>query len=363
MFIRKKAKTVECIVLLIILSFLTGCASNNLEKYSYEFTGTFDTMIQFLGYAESEKTFIEMAQKGQKRFEELHKLFDIYHEYPGLNNIRTINDKAGLEPVAVQKELIDIIAFSIEWYHKTDGAVNIALGPVLSIWHDYRDEGNSDPLHARIPDMELLKQAFLKSNIEKITIDRGNGTVFLEEEGMKLDLGAVAKGYATEIVAQELISQGYDAFAISGGGNVRVVGTPKDGKRPKWSIGIQDPDGNEYIPNRDVLDMAYVTDTSVVTSGDYQRYYVVDDKRLHHLIDPVTLMPAEHFRAVTVITKDSGAADFLSTSVFLLPYDKSRSLVESLEGVEALWVMPDGEIRATEEMKNTLKILGGNSNE
>lgn len=349
---------------LIIIMFLsvTGCASNRMEKYSYEFMGTFDTMIQFLGYAQNKDTFMEMAQKGQKRFEELHQLYDIYHDYSGMNNVKTINDKAGLEPVPVKREIIDILSFSMDWYEKTDGAVNIALGPVLSIWHEYRDEGIADPEKARIPSMELLSAASEKTDIHKIILDREKGTVFLTEKGMKLDLGAVAKGYSTELVAQELIDLGYDSFAISGGGNVRVAGSPKDGKRPKWSIGIQDPDGNEYIPDRDLLDTAYVSDTSVVTSGDYQRYYVVDGERMHHLIDPNTLMPAVHYRAVTVITKDSGAADFLSSTLFLLPYEKSRALAESLEGVEALWVMPDREILATEGMKATLKNLGGSTN-
>lgn len=352
---RIKAYIILPLSVILLLSG-AGCAGR-MEKYSYEFMGTFDTMIQFIGYARNKDAFMEMAQKGQKRFEELHQLYDIYHDYPGLNNIKTINDKAGLEPVPVQKEILDIISFSIDWYEKTGGSVNIALGPVLSIWHEYRDEGLADPDRARIPDMELLKAAYEKSDIDKIIVDEDNGTVFLAEEGMKLDMGAVAKGYSTEMVAQELIDQGYDSFAISGGGNVRVVGTPKDGKRPKWSIGIQDPDGNEFIPDRDLLDLAYVSDTSVVTSGDYQRYYVVDDKRMHHLIDPTTLMPAGYYRAVTVITQDSGEADFLSSTLFLLPYDKSLALAESLEGVEALWVMPDREIRATEGMKNTLKNL------
>lgn len=356
----KRIKAFVFLPLGIILLFSgTGCVSDRMTKYSYEFMGTFDTMIQIIGYAPSKDVFMEMAQKGQERFEELHRLFDIYHDYPGLNNIKTINDKAGLEPVQVSKEILDIISFSIDWYEKTGGSVNIALGPALSIWHEYRDEGLADPENARIPDIELLKAAYEKSDIHKIVLDRANGTVFLAEEGMKLDVGAVAKGYSTELVAQELIAQGYNSFAISGGGNVRVVGPPKDGRRSKWSIGIQDPDGNALIPDRDLLDTAYVTDTSVVTSGDYQRYYVVDDKRMHHLIDPATLMPAEHYRAVTVLTQDSGVADFLSSTLFLLPYDKSRALAESLEGVEALWVMPDREIRTTEGMKNTLKSMGG----
>lgn len=350
------------LVLMIAIMLLLAVGCTRMEKYSYEFTGAFDTMIQFLGYAGNRSDFEEMAKKGQERFIKLHQLYDIYHDYPGLNNVKTINDNAGLQAVEVEQEIIDLLTLSVEWYDKTGGAVNVALGPVLSIWHDYRDEGLADPERARIPDMALLKEAAEKSDIRKVIIDRENRTVFLTEKGMKLDVGAVAKGYATELVAQELINQGYDSFAISGGGNVRVVGSPKDGKRTKWSIGIQDPNGNAYVPDRDLLDTAYVTDTSVVTSGDYQRYYVVDGKMLHHLIDPNTLMPADHYRAVTVITQDSGVADFLSSTMFLLPYEKSRSLAESLEGVEVLWVMPDGELRATEGMKKTLKNLGGNTN-
>jgi len=157
------------------------------------------------------------------------------------------------------------------------------------------------------------------------------------------------------------MEEGFTSFIVSSGGNVRTVGAPRDGVRNKWSIGIQDPDGNALVPNGDNLDIVYVNDASVVTSGDYQRYYVVDNKRIHHLIDPTTLMPANYYRAVTVVTLDSGVADFLSTTAFLLPYEKSRALIESLDGVEALWIMPDGSMKATEGMKKSLKNMGGAS--
>lgn len=344
------------IVLLIML--LPGGCSGGFKKYSYEFTGTFDTLVQFVGYAKSQQEFDEMALKGQRRFEELHRYFDIYNTYEGINNLRTINDMAGIAPVEVPGEILDVISLSIEWYEKTGGAVNIALGPVLSIWHDYRDEGLASPEKATIPDMETLRRAALKTDIYKVEVDYERGTVFLEK-GMKLDLGAVAKGYATELVARELIEEGYDSFIISGGGNVRTVGAPRDRKRLKWGIGIQDPDGNALIPDRDLLDLAYVSDMSVVCSGDYQRFYVVDGRRIHHIIDPKTLMPASHYRAVTVITQDSGVADILSTAIFILPYEEGRSLIESIEDTDALWVMPDGRIEVTEGMKKVLKNLGG----
>jgi len=349
----------------VLLVLSTGCSNwagfsgGKYHKYTYEFIGTFDTVIQFMGYAENEKQFEELAKKGQARFEELHKLFDIYNIYDGINNIKTINDNAGIKPVEVKQEIIDIIQFSKEWYDKMGGVVNIALGPVLSIWHTYREEGMRDPANAKIPDIVLLKKAELKTDIKKVEVDAVKKTVFLKETGMSLDMGAVAKGFATEIVARELEAAGYTSFIISSGGNVRVVGKPLDGTRSKWGIGIQNPDGNAIIPEGEALDTVFVTDTSVVSSGDYQRFYEVDGKRIHHLIEPSTLMPANYYRAVTVMTKDSGQADFLSTTVFLLPYEKSRELVESLDGVEALWIMQDGSIAVTDNMKKSMKKLGG----
>jgi thiamine biosynthesis lipoprotein len=107
-----------------------------------------------------------------------------------------------------------------------------------------------------------------------------------------------------------------------------------------------------------LLDTIFVNNASVVSSGDYQRYYVVEGKVIHHLIDPDTLMPAKYYRAVTIVTEDSGIADFISTTVFLLPYSESRQLVESLEAVEALWVMPDGKVEATEGMLKIMKSNG-----
>lgn len=102
----------------------------------------------------------------------------------------------------------------------------------------------------------------------------------------------------------------------------------------------------------------FINDASVVSSGEYQRYYVVDDRLIHHLIDPVTLMPGEHNKAVTVVTEDSGIADALSTAVFLMPYDKGAELVNSIEDVEVLWVTKDGQVKVTQGMKEMLKSYG-----
>jgi thiamine biosynthesis lipoprotein len=359
------------VLLLSIILIISGCVNkekllqsefNGYEKYSYEFFGAFDTVIQIIGYARSEEEFEQYVQRAKGRYEKLHIMFDKYNNYPSINNIKTINDSAGKSAVVVSQEIIDLILFSKEWYQKTDATFNIALGPVLSIWHDYREEGKSDPEHAAIPTLEELQKAAIFTDIDKVIVDEENKTVFLSDPEMSIDVGAVAKGFATEIVRRELIEAGMKSCIISCGGNVRIIGQPLDGKRSKWGIGIQDPQGNALIPNDEPLDTVYLKDTSLVSSGDYQRFYVVKGRVLHHLIDPKTLMPADYYRAVTVMVEDSGIADIMSTAVFLLPYEESSKLVKSINGLEALWIFPDGTIKSTQGMKEVMKSRGASYN-
>jgi len=160
-------------------------------------------------------------------------------------------------------------------------------------------------------------------------------------------------------VAQELEKTGVNSMVISSGGNVRLIGKPLDGVRSKWGIGIQDPNSDPAKADAPPIDTVFTTGQSIVSSGDYQRYYKVNGVLVHHIIDPKTLMPASHYRAVTVMTKDSGQADFMSTTLFVLPFEESKAMVERIDGLEALWVFPDGHIEATEGMKKVLKNLGG----
>ena len=174
---------------------------------------------------------------------------------------------------------------------------------------------------------------------------------------MLLDLGAVAKGYTVEIVAQKLLESDMPSFIISAGGNVRCGLHPMDG-RARWGVGIQDPE----LPsmNKDIL---YLTGLSAVTSGDYQRYYTVDNVNYHHLIDPSTLMPGRYMRAVTVVTEDSGLADMLSTMLFLTPCEEGLQAVNKMDGVEAYWVLNDGSVQYSDGMANYLRSLGASAND
>ncbi|NLJ34431.1 MAG: FAD:protein FMN transferase [Firmicutes bacterium] len=348
----KKIITSLLIFLLLALP-LGGCVlRGQYKKYTSTIFATFDTVIQITAYAKSEQEFDSYFQMAAARFKQLHKLYDIYHDYEGINNIKTINDNAGIRPVPVEQEIIALLAFSQEWCQRTGGKTNIALGPVLRIWHNYRSAAIANPAEARLPTQGALVEASLHTDINKVVLDKARGTVFLEEEDMALDVGAVAKGFAVELVARELSAAGLKAGVINAGGNVRSLGIPPDG-RETWTIGLEDPRGE-----RKILTSLNVGETAVVTSSGQQRHYQVDGVHFHHIIDPATLWPATYHQAVTVVTPDSGLADFLSTALFILPYEEGLELVEKLKDVEAIWITPAGEIKFTAGLEGQLKGTG-----
>jgi thiamine biosynthesis lipoprotein len=222
----------------------------------------------------------------------------------------------------------------------TYGAVNIALGPVLAVWHDHRERALTGG-EASIP--SPLELAAAHTSAEDILVDRQRSTVFLRYGDMRLDVGALAKGYAVQKTIERLRDAGLKSGLINAGGNVAVIGKPLDG-RDAWNIGVHAP--TEDGDRSKLLDVLRLTEGAAVTSGNDQRYYIVDGRRRHHIIDPKTLFPAEGVKSVTVLHPSSATADILSTAAFILPLDRGRALIAK-HGAEALWVMADGTLAAT----------------
>ena len=340
------------------LCIFCGC-KHEPQKFNTRFMGPFDTIFDIIMYTDSQKTFDSHVSFIEERFTYYNQLFDKYNDYSGINNVKTINDNAGIQPVVVEEELFNLIQSGIDDPKKYGNKVNIALGPVLEVWHDYRERTPND---GSVPTLEELQAKNTLTDISKIKMDAENKSVYLEEKGMSLDVGATAKGYACELVKQELIAKGVDNFLISAGGNVVSYGKraiqanasdlsevlPEC--RDYYTISIQSPLDEAY---ENVQAIAAITlhGQSVVTSGDYQRYYVGNDGiRYHHLIDPDTLYPTHYCRSVSIITEDSGLADFLSSTSFLMPVDQAKAMIEGLDGVEAVWLLNDGTITYTSGM-------------
>lgn len=308
-----------------------------LTRYTATFLDVFDTKTELVGYAETEEMFTGTVKKIKERMMYYHKLYDIYNNYEGINNLKTINDQAGISPVAVDQEIMNLLKMSREMYEETHGQVNIAMGSVLSIWHDYREQGVANPGEAKLPEQQELEIAAEHTDLKNLIIDEKAGTVFLTDSDMSLDVGGIGKGYAVQRTVEYAKELGLENFVLSVGGNVYAAGTKDNGSR--WKVGITNPDKNSPEP---YVEKVTVEEACVVTSGDYQRYYTVDGKIYCHIIDPDTNMPAEYVSSVSIITEDSGMADALSTAVFNMGLNEGMGFIETLEGVEAMWISKDG---------------------
>jgi thiamine biosynthesis lipoprotein len=236
-------------------------------------------------------------------------------------------------------------------YEKTNGKTNIAFGAVLSIWHEYRTIGIEDPANAALPSEEELRIASEHTNIEDIVIDEEHSTVFLSDPLMRLDVGAVAKGYATEQVSKIAKERGMNSALLSVGGNVRAINNNVTSNEP-WNVGIQNPDTQA---EESVIKIVKLDDSSLVTSGDYERFYVVDGEKYNHIINPDTLYPAKYFTAISIICKDSGVADALSTAVFCMPFEEGLEFINSLPETEAMWIFSDTTIKYSDNFESFIK--------
>lgn len=290
----------------------------------------FDTFCRLDAYVSSEDEFNTYYNTMVDDFRYYHELFDIYNNYDGVNNIKTINDNAGKKTIEVDQNIIDLINLAKEISELSDGAFDITSGSLLKVWHNYRDEGkdlNNDGYYGNTPSIEELEAAASYRGYDHIIVDDDNNTVYIDDENISLDVGGIGKGYAVEKVAQHLESIGLKYGSVNGGGNQRIVNTKPDGSG--FNVGIQNPRGeNSSI----IAVLKNQSNKAVVTSGDYQNYYIAKDNIVYsHIIDPSTLFPANHYHSVTIAIDDSGLADCLSTALFVLDYNEGLSLIEKIK--------------------------------
>ncbi len=271
-----------------------------------------------------------------------HRLYDIYHDYTE-NNLKTVNDMAGVSPVEVAPEIIDLLIYSAEVYELTGGEVNVMMGSVLKLWHAARKAGDY------VPSEDDLIAAAQHISIDSLVIDTAASTVYISDPLASLDVGAVAKGYATEKIAEALSTRGVSGYALNIGGNIRLIGE-KSESDSTWTIGITNPDKS----SAEYAKLLRLSDTSLVTSGDYERAYTVGGVDYHHIIDKDTLYPSSHFSSVSIVTADSALADALSTALFSMSEADGRALISELPGVEVLWIDKNGKITMTDGMADFL---------
>ena len=306
------------IVLILLLILLTGC---NKNEYYTENLFYMDTVVNI-------KIYNKDKEKVDKAIKEIDKIYSKYQNivnyYDEESELYKLNNK---QINTVSDELYELIKIGVDWYYKTNGLLNINIGPVSEIWHDFRN-GIID-----FPTDNILNKNISIDNLELLE----NNQIINDSS---IDLGSFAKGYVTELAGDYLESIGLDYYIINAGGNVKV------GKSHKgyYKIGIKSPNDNSnfYIVNGENI--------SVVTSGGYERFYECNGTTYHHIIDPVTKYPANYVKSVTVIGEDSTLCDILSTTLFLMNVEDGKEFIKDLD-VSVIWYTLDNEIIKSDGFK------------
>jgi thiamine biosynthesis lipoprotein len=251
-------------------------------------------------------------------------------------DVARINAAAGIAPVQVHKDVFDVIERSVYYAEISGGAFDPTIGPLVSLWGIGKD-------NPRVPSQAEIDAALALINWRDVELNRESNSVFLKRPGMALDLGAIAKGYAADETAAIIRKAGLKRAIIDLGGNILTYGEKQD-KSP-WRVGMQDP-----LEERGAyLGIISSPALALVTSGIYEKFFEFEGQRYHHIFSPFDGYPARNgLLAVTIITDNSMNADALSTTVFVLGYEKGRALVEAMEGTEAVFVFDDKSIRKTE---------------
>ena len=250
-------------------------------------------------------------------------------------DIERVNAAAGISPVQVHEDVFEVIERALYYAGISGGAFDPTVGPLVSLWGISGD-------NPRLPSQEEIDAVLPLVNWRDIELDRENNSIFLKKPGMALDLGAIAKGYAADEAAAIIRNARLKRALIDLGGNILIYGVKRD-KSP-WRVGIQNP-----LEGRgNYLGIVSGPAQTVVTSGVYERYFETDGVRYHHIFSPSDGYPARNgLLAVTIVTGISMEADALSTAVFVMGYEKGRALVESLDGIEAIFVFEDLSVRKT----------------
>ena len=296
-----------------------------------------DTFIDLKAQGENgEKALLE----AEKEINRLEKLFSPTIEQ---SEIFVINQYAAKQTVTVSKDTFDLIEKAKEYCNITEGAFDITIAPVVKAW------GFTEEVK-RVPSDEEIQQKLQLVDNNKLHIDKQNSTVYLENENMSIDLGGIAKGYASNKVNEILKKNGVSSAVISLGGNVSVTGKRPDGT--KWRIAVQDPMNSEGY-----VGILNVEDTSVITSGVYQRFFEQNGKKYHHIIDTKTGKPTQNgLLSVTIVCDNGAMADALSTSVMVAGLQKGSELWRKLDNFGMIVITDSNEMYISEDIEDIFEV-------
>lgn len=286
-----------------------------------------DTIVESTVFTNDEN----LAQGAlDKAYQEMGRLESLLSRHQPASEVARINLAAGREPVSVSLLTLLLVDQALEFGELTGGAFDITVAPLLNLWQ-FAGDGR------QVPPEESLQAALKLVDFRAVAVDRATRSVALRQSGAGIDLGGIAKGFIVDRAADVLRASGITSASVDAGGDIRLIGAKPDG-RP-WRIGVRHP-----REQRGIIAVLELENCAVVTSGDYERYFLLEGVRYHHLLDPATGRPARGLASVTVVAPEATTADALSTAVFVLGRERGLSLIESLPGIEALVVTEELEV-------------------
>jgi len=340
--------------LLVLLIALASCADAVADApsawkrpadpdHKLEYHGTaMGTSISLYFWTDDET---KAAKAAEAVFAEMKRIDGVMTTWTSTSEVSQINLAAGVKPIAVSDETYAVIERAQDVSKRTGGIFDITVGAFRGLWKFDQD------MDGTLPDQAEVKKRLALIGYRNVVLDKKKHTVFLRKKGMAITLGGIAKGYAVDKCVKLLQDLGFVNFMVQAGGDMYIAG--KKGARP-WIVGIRDPRG----PANSTFASMAIEDHSFSTSGDYERGFVRDGLRYHHILDPRTGQPARMSRSVTVKAHDAFTADAWSKVMFILGWKEATKVIkrEKLEDFEAAWVDSKNEVHVTKGLESTLTI-------
>jgi len=326
------------LIILILLTAVFSCSPGKDSVYKKTMP-LMDTIVSITVVAESSDT----AEKAiEITFAQIGRFGDLINFYSDNSELAEINRNAGVHSVKVSPQTLDVIGKAVSAAEKSGGAFDPTIGPIVKLW---------DFLNKKKPAESEIVKALPLVNYKDILIDRADSTVFLKRKGMMIDLGGIAKGYAVDLAVESLKKEGILSGLVSIAGDIRTFGMKPD-KRP-WIIGIKNP--RQTGEKDELVAKIRLSEKAISTSGDYERYFISEDKRYHHLLDPKTGMPASGCRSVSIVTDRAVDTDAFSTAIFILGAVKGMKVVKEM-GMDAMIIDSSGTIHMTDAIKEKITL-------
>lgn len=335
----KRLSLLSIVTLLVITFLVSGCFSNSFfaPKPYKETQFLMDTIIDITAYGPGAEEAVKAS------FIEFQRLHTLTNNFDDNSQVSRINQMAGKSKVVVDPDLVYIVNHSQELSSKLEGAFDVTIGPLTQLWGIGR-KGEY------IPSQGEIEKALALVNYRIIEIDNIENTIYLPKEGMLLDLGGIAKGYAVDKVIEMLKAKGITSALVNAGGDVRVIGNKPDGK--PWRIGVQHPRQSDGVSAK----LSLTEWDTMETSGDYQRFIEKDGIRYSHIIDPRTGWQPRAVASVTTVNNNSGDGDIIGTAIFILGTEKGLNLLKNFPGNEAIIITIDGKTIITPGLEGKIEL-------